>query len=101
MQTLDDARKHCRSVGKGIEMVVANGKDLGAHFEGTQLLQFKVEKVGNAVKVVGGELGGDDSGIVVSESGVTKVWGDEIVGYVFNAETRAALVEFFAVCYCA
>ena len=41
------------------------------------------------------ESRGDDSGIVVSESGVTKTYGDEIVGYAFDAETRAALVEFF------
>ena len=42
--------------------------------------------------------GGDDSGLVVSESGVTKVWMDEIVGYAFDAETRAAMVEFFETC---
>ena len=54
---------------------------------------------GDGVKVVGGEMGGDDSGIVVSESGVTKCWGDEIVGYAFDAETRAALVEFFETLY--
>ena len=99
MQTLEDARKHCRFVGERIESAIANGEDLGANFEGTQLLRFKVEKDGNAEKVVGGELGGDDSGIVVSESGVTKVWGDEIVGYAFDDETRAALVEFFDACF--
>ena len=32
------------------------------------------------MKVVGGEMGGDDSGIVVSENGVTKTYGEEIVG---------------------
>ena len=99
MQTLDDARRHCRSVGERIESAVANGEDLGAYFEGTQLLRFKVEKNGNVEKVVGGELGGDDSGIVVLESGVMKVWGDEIAGYAFDAETRAALVEFFDACF--
>ncbi len=99
MKTLDDTRKHCRSVGERIEMAVADGEDLGAYFEGTQLLRFKVEKDGNAEAVVGGELGGDDSGIVVSESGVTKAWGDEVVGYAFDTETSAALVEFFAACF--
>lgn len=51
--------------------------------------------------MVGGELGGDDSRVVVSESGVTKVWGDEVVGYAFGAETREAMVEFFAAAYLA
>ena len=46
-----------------------------------------------------GFLGGDDSRVVVSESGVTKVWGDEVVGYAFGAETREAMVEFFAAVY--
>lgn len=63
------------------------------------MLRFKIEKNGNAETVVGGEIGGDDSRIVVSESGVTKVWGDKVVGYAFNPETRAAMVEFFAACY--
>ena len=58
-----------------------------------------MEREGGRETVVGGELGGDDSGIVVSESGVTKVWGDEVVGYVFGAEAREAMVEFFAVAY--
>ena len=49
---------------------------------------------------MGGELGGDDSGIVVSERGVTKIYGDDIIGYAFDPETRAALIEFFASCYC-
>ena len=49
--------------------------------------------------MVGGELGGDDSRVVVSESGVTKVYGDEVVGYAFGAEAREAMVEFFAVAY--
>ena len=35
----------------------------------------------------------------MSESGVTKVWGDEVVGYAFDTETSAALVEFFATCF--
>ena len=99
MQTIDEAKEHCLGVGLGIEKAVAAGEDLGAVFEGAQMLRFKVEKDGNGVKVVGGEIGGDDSGIIVSEEGVTKCWGDEIVGCQFDAETRIALIEFFATCY--
>ena len=100
MQTIDEAKAHCRDVGKRIEKVIADGVDLNEYFEGqTPMLRFKVEKDGNGVKVVGGELGGDDSGIVVSERGVTKTYGDEIVGYAFVPETRATLAEFFASCY--
>ena len=99
MKTIEEARNHCRYVGEGIEKAVADGEDLFARFEGTPLLRFKVERDGGKETVVGGELGGDDSGIVVSESGVTKVFGDEIVGYAFGAETRAAMVEFFAASY--
>ena len=99
MQTIDEVKEHCRDVGKDIEKMVADGEDLRARFEGTQMIRIKVDKDGDGVKVVGGEMGGDDSGIVVSESGVTKCWGDEIVGYAFDAETRAALVEFFETLY--
>ena len=99
MQTVDEAREHCRYVGKGIEKMVADGEDLRARFEGTQMIRIKVDKDGDSVKVVGGEMGGDDSGIVMSESGVTKTYGDEIVGYAFDPETRAALVEFFNTLY--
>ena len=100
MQTIDEAREHCRFVGKGIEKMVADGEDLNAKFEGQiRMLRFKVEKDGGDVKIVGGEMGGDDSHIVVSESGVTKIYSDEIVGYAFDAETRAALVEFFETLY--
>ena len=99
MQTMNEIREHCRFVGEGIEKMVADGEDLRARFEGTQMIRIKVDKDGDGVKVVGGEMGGDDSGIVVSESGVTKCWGDEIVGYAFDAETRAALVEFFETLY--
>ena len=98
MQTLEEAMEHCRFVGEGIEKAVADGEDLLEKFEGTQMLRFKVDKDGGSMKVVGGELGGDDSGIVVSESSVTKRIGDEIVGYAFDAETGAALVEFFDTC---
>jgi hypothetical protein len=99
MQTIEEVREHCRFVGKDIEKMVADGEDLGARFEGTQMIRIKVDKDGNDVKVVGGEMGGDDSGIVVSETGVTKTYGEEIVGYAFAPETRAALIEFFASCY--
>lgn len=99
MSNIEDAKVHCRFVGEGIERDVAEGKDLCERFEGTQLLRFKVERDGGEEKVVDGELGGDDSSIIVSESGVTKRWGDEIVGYAFGEETRAALVEFFSMCY--
>ncbi len=58
MQTIDEVREHCRFVGKGIEKTVADGEDLTAKFEGTQL-----------------------------------IW------YAFDAETRAALVEFFDTLY--
>lgn len=99
MNTIEEARTHCRFVGEGIERDVAEGKNLGERFEGTQLLLFKVERESGADKVVGGELGGDDSDIILSESGVTKRWGNEIIGYAFGKETRAALVEFFSMCY--
>ena len=99
MNTLEEVKEHCRFVGEGIEQLVADGEDLFARFEGTPVLRFKIEKDGNTETVVGGVLGGDDSGIVVSESGVTKVWGDEVTGYAFNPEARAAMVEFFAVCH--
>ncbi len=100
MQTIDEAREHCRFVGKGIEKMVADGEDLNAKFEGQiTMLRFKLEKDGNDVKVVGGEMGGDDSHLIISERGVTKTYGDEIVGYAFDPETRADLVEFFASCY--
>ena len=63
------------------------------------MVRFVIEKDGNEIKVVGGELGGDDSGIVLNERGVTKCFGDEIVGYAFNRETSAAIVEFFNTLY--
>ena len=99
MKTIEDARNHCRFVGEGIERDIAEGKDILDIFPSTQLLRFKVERDGSRETVVGGELGGDDSGIVVSESGVTKLFGDEVVGYAFSSETREAMVEFFAASY--
>ena len=99
MQTIDEVKAHCRFVGEGIEKMVADDEDLNAQFEGTQIIRFKVEKNGNDVKVVGGEMDGDDLKIIVSESGVTKEYMGQIVGYPFDAETRAALIEFFTTCY--
>ena len=99
MQTIDEVKEQCRFVAQGIADAVAADEDLGEKFEGVQMMRFKVEKDGGDVKIVGGELGGDDSHVTVSESGVTKLWGDEIVGYAFNDETRAAMVEFFDTCY--
>ena len=98
MKTKEEAREHCRSVGRDIEKCVAEGGDLLARFEGLPMLRFKVEKEDGVERVAGGEVGGDDSGIVVSERGVTKVWLDEIVGYAFDDATRAAMLEFFETC---
>ena len=101
MQTINESRERCRFVGEGIEKMVAEGEDLTAKFDGQiTMLRFKLEKDGSGVKVVGGEMEGDDSHVVVSERGVTKTYGDEIVGYAFDPETRAALVEFFNTLYC-
>ena len=61
MRTIDEVKAHCRFVGEGIEKMVADGEDLGARFEGTQIIRFKVDKDGNDVKVVGGEMEGDDT----------------------------------------
>ena len=96
MQPIDEVKAHCRDVGERIKKAIADGVDLNECFEGqTPMLQFKVDDDGNEVKIVGGEMGGDDSRVVVSERGVTKIYGDEIVGYAFDTETRSALVEFF------
>ena len=99
MQTIDEVKEQCRFVAQGIAEAVAADEDLGEKFEGVQMMRFKVEKDGGDVKIVGGELGGDDSGIIVSETGVTKMFAGEIVGYQFDEETRAALIEFFTTCY--
>ena len=99
MQTIDEVREHCRFVGEGIEKMVVDGDDLSTRFDGAQIIRFKVEKDGNDVKVVGGEMDGDDSHVVVSESGVTKEYMGQIVGHPFDAETSSALVEFFTTCY--
>ena len=99
MKTIEEVREHCRFVAQGIADAVAADEDLGEKFEGVQMVRFKVVKDGADVKVVGGELGGDDSGIIISEEGVTKMFAGEIVGYQFDEETSAALREFFTTCY--
>ena len=99
MQTIDEVKEHCREVGEGIAAAVAAGEDLGRRFEGVQSVTFRVEKDGSEIKVVGGEIAPDDSGIYTTEKGVFKFYGDELVGYVFDAETRAAMREFFDTAY--
>lgn len=99
MKTKEEARELCRQKGKEIEKWLEDGGDLLDFFEGgVSRLLFKVEREDGVERLVGGEAEGGDSGLVVSESGVTKVWMNEIVGYAFDAETRAAMVEFFAIC---
>ena len=99
MKTINEVKEHCRFVAQGIADAVAAGEDLGEKFEGVQMMRFKVVKDGADVKVVGGEIGGDDSGIVISEEGVTKMFAGEIVGCQFDEETSAALREFFETLY--
>ena len=85
--------------GREFEKRLANGCDLLDFFEGgVSRLLFKVEREDGAERLVGGEAEGGDSGLVISERGVTKVWLDEIVGYAFDDATRAAMVEFFETC---
>ena len=41
MQTIEEVKAHCRDVGRGIEKAIADGADLGEHFEGqTPLAAF-------------------------------------------------------------
>ena len=95
MQTIDEVKKHCREVGEGIAAAVAAGEDLGKRFEGAQSITFRIEKDGSEIEVVGGEIAPDDSGIYTTEKGVFKFYGDELVGYAFDAETCEAMREFF------
>ena len=46
MQTLDEVKEHCRTVGEGIAAAVSAGEDLGAKFEGVQNITFRVAKEG-------------------------------------------------------
>lgn len=99
MQTNDEVKKHCRMVGEGIASTVAAGEDLGKRLEGAQNITFRIEKDGSEIEVVGGEIAPDDSGIYTTEKGVFKFFGDELVGYAFDTETRAAMREFFDTAY--
>jgi len=99
MQTIEEAKEHCRFVAQGIADAVAADEDWTTGLGNPPILRFKVVKDGNDVKVVGGEIGGDDSGIVISEEGVTKIFAGQIVGYRFDPETSAALREFFETLY--
>ena len=95
MQTIDEVKKHCREVCEGVEAAVAAGEDLGNRFEGVRGITFRIEKDGSEIEVVGGEIAPDDSGIYTTEKGVFKFFGDELVGYAFDSETREAMREFF------
>ena len=97
MQTIDEVKRHCREVGEGI--AAAAGEDLGKRFEGVQNITFRIVRDGSEIKVVGGEIAPDDSGIYTTEKGVFKFFGDELVGYAFDAETREAMREFFDTAY--
>ena len=100
MQTIDEVKAHCRMVGEGIvAAAVAAGEDLGKRFEGVQGITFRIEKDGSEIEVVGGEIAPDDSGIYTTEKGVFKFFGDELVGYAFDSETREAMREFFDTAY--
>lgn len=99
MQKIEDVKKHCREVGEGIVAAVAAGEDLGAKFEGAQGVSFRIEKDGSEIEVVGGEIAPDDSGIYTTEKGVFRFYGDELVGYAFDMETREAMREFFNTTY--
>ena len=99
MQTIDEVKKHCRVVGEGIAAAVAAGEDLGARLEGAQGITFRIEKDESGIEVVGGEIAPDDSGIYTTEKGVFRFYGDELVGYAFDMETREAMREFFNTTY--
>ena len=52
MQTIDEAREHCRFVGKGIEKMVADCEDLRARFEGTQVIRIKTDRNSNTLSFI-------------------------------------------------
>jgi len=100
MNTFDEVKEHCKFVADGIAKAVADGEDLGRKFEGSQQIRFLIEKEADGrPKVAGGWIEADDSGIEVSERGVFKRVGDEYVGTAFDAETSAAMREFFDTVY--
>ena len=97
MQAIEDVTQRCREVGEGIAAAVVAGEDLGKRFDGVEGITFRVEK--DESEVVGGEVTPDDSGIYTTEKGVFKFYGDELVGYAFDRETREAMREFFDTAY--
>ena len=58
-----------------------------------------IDEVKKHCRVVGGEIAPDDSGIYTTEKGVFRFYGDELVGYAFDMETREAMREFFNTTY--
>lgn len=99
MATKEELRDACREKGKEIEKFVEEGGDLIDFFVGgVSRMQFKVEREDGVERLTGGEAECGDSRFVVSERGVTRIWLDEIVGYAFDDETRAAMVKFFETC---
>ena len=99
MQMIDEVKNHCQEVGEGIAAAVAAGEDLGKRFEGVQNITFRIEKDGSEIEVVGGEIAPDDSAIYTTEKDVFKFYGDELVGYASDRETREAMREFFDTAY--
>lgn len=100
MDTISEAKEHCRYVAQGVIEAVANGEDLTGYFEGVQNVRFLVDRGADGkVSVVGGVIEADDSGIEISDRGVFKQYGDEYVGVAFDPETRAAFIEFFGMLY--
>ena len=57
MRTIDEVKTHCRFVGEGIEKMVADGEDLEARFEGTQIIRFKVDAEDSYVSYSNGWFG--------------------------------------------
>ena len=49
MQTTDDAREHCRFVGKGIEKMVADGGDF-SYFGNEVMKVIRVPETKNRIK---------------------------------------------------
>jgi len=100
MESIEEVKEHCKFVAEGIAKAVDDGEDLGSKFEGSQQIRFLIEKdTDGRPKVVGGWIEADDSGIEVSERGVFKLYGDEYVGTPFDAETAAAMRDFFDTLY--
>ena len=100
MKTIEEVERGCREAGERIEMFVADGGELEEFFtDGNQTFWFKVLKDGERERVVGGEILGDDTGRIISERDVTAGYANRVVGYVFNEETKSAMLEFFSRMY--